>query len=90
MHIGHRNQKYDYTLNNITLTETTEEKDLGVYVTPNLKSAIHVSKVAAKANSVLGWISRTFTYMDKTMFMSLYLSLVRSHIEHAVKPGLPN
>ncbi|CAL4058833.1 unnamed protein product, partial [Meganyctiphanes norvegica] len=54
------------------------------------KSSTHVSKVAAKANSRVGWIRRTFTYMDIPMFKGLYPSLVRSHMEHAVQAWSPH
>lgn len=39
-------------LNNIQLVKTKEEKDLGVTVTSNLKAMLHVSKTAAKENSI--------------------------------------
>ena len=90
MHFGTNNPGYEYYMNNVTLDVTTEEKDLGVFVTPDMKSATHVSKVAAKANSVVGRIKRTFSYMDCDMFKSLYPSLVRSQMEHAVQAWSPH
>ena len=42
MHIGRRNPNYNYQINNTTLAVTNEEKDLGVYITPDWKSATHV------------------------------------------------
>ena len=89
MHFGCKNPKYEYTLNSKTLEETTLEKDLGVYVTPDMKSASHVSKVAAKANSMVGWIKRTFSYIDVQMFQAFYPMLVRSHMEFAVQAWSP-
>ena len=89
MHFGKKNLKFDYQLNENVLEETTLEKDLGVYVTPDLQPATHVSKVAAKANSMVGWIKRTFSYMDIDMFKALYPSLVRSHMEYAVQAWSP-
>ena len=89
MHIG-VNPKYNYYLNNTLLEETTEEKDLGVYVTPDWKPATQVAKAAAKANSALGRIKHTFTYMNKKMFLGLYPSLVRSHMEYAVQAWSPH
>ena len=90
MHIGKNNPNFDYQMNNVTLEVTKEEKDLGVYVTPDWKSSTHVSKVAAKANSVVGRIKRTFSYMDCDMFNALYPSLVRSQMEHAVQAWSPH
>ena len=89
MHFGRNNPKHNYHLNNNLLEESTQEKDLGVYVTPDLKSETHVGKVAAKANSALGRINRTFSYMNKSMFLALYPTLVHSQMEHAVQAWSP-
>ena len=85
MHIGRSNPGYEYQLNNTTLEVTMEEKDLGIYVTPDWKSTTHVAKAAAKANSMVGWINKTFTHMDCVMFKFLYPGLVRSHMEYSVQ-----
>ena len=80
---------YQYLMNGAALERTVEEKDLGVYVTPDLKSSAHVARVAARANSVLGQIRNTFTYMDKEMFLALYLTMVRPLMEYAVQVWSP-
>ena len=36
-----------------------------------------------KANRNLGIINRTFSYLDKTVFLNLYKSIVRPHLEYA-------
>ena len=89
MHVGRSNPKYDYQLNNNTLEETVLEKDLGIYVTPDWKPNAHVAKVAAKANSMIGRINRTFSYMDVDMFKAIYPSMIRSHMEYAVQAWSP-
>ena len=90
MHIGRSNPHYDYQINNKTLEETTEEKDLGIFVTPDWKSAAHVAKVAAKANSMVGRINRAFNYMDVDMFKAIYPSMIRSHMEYAAPAWSPH
>ena len=89
MHIGRSNPGYEYQMNDTTLEVTVEEKDLGVYVTPDWKCAAHVGKAAAKANSMVGWIGKTFSYMDCEMFRCMYPGLVRSHMEYAVQAWSP-
>ena len=42
------------------LSKTDVEKDLGVLVSANLKASDHVAAVAAKANSRIGTIKRSF------------------------------
>ena len=85
MHLGRTNQGYNYSINDTVLTESNEEKDLGVYVTSDWKSSTHVARVAAKANAAVGRIKKTFTYMDSDIFKAIYPGLVRSHIEYAVQ-----
>ncbi|XP_076068436.1 uncharacterized protein LOC143040877 [Oratosquilla oratoria] len=77
MHVGRENPGHSYTLAGVQLNTTTSEKDLGVTITSDLRPGTHVSKVAAKANQMLGRIRSTFTYMNIEMFKSLYLGLVR-------------
>ena len=65
--------------------ETTEEKDLGITFTKDLKftTRIHVAKAANKGNRVTGAIRRSFRYIDKDMLSHLYKALIRGHIEYA-------
>ena len=93
MHISTRispNPHYEYHFNENPLEETTLEKDLGVYVTPDWKNASHVAKAAAKANSMVGQIRRTFNYMDVDIFKAVYPSMIRSHMEYAVQAWSPH
>lgn len=90
MHLGAKNPAYNYSMGGSALVETTREKDLGVIVTPDLKSADQVTKAAAAANSMLGRVKRTFTYMDKEMFLPIYKTLVRPRMEHAIQAWSPH
>lgn len=88
MHLGKSNTRHDYTMVREdgtlhTLTKASEEKDLGVTIDDKLKFDIHISNIIKKANKVLGAIRHTFHYMDKEIFLMLYKSLVRPHLEYA-------
>ena len=48
-----------------------------------LKFREHINNKVSIANRNLGIIFRTFTYLDKEMFLNLYKSLVRPHLEYA-------
>ena len=68
MYIGNtRRPKHPYTMESAnklerhTLQETIVEKDLGVYISNNLKWNIQVEHSVQKANAVLGALKRTFT-----------------------------
>ena len=86
MHLGRRNPKSQYKIENTTLENTVEEKDLGVTIDPELKMDAHIERQVNKANSILGMIRRTFDHLDNTTFINLYKSMVRPHLEycHAV------
>ena len=47
----------------------TSEKDLGIIFDEKLIFRDHISKKAAIANRNLGLIFRSFTYIDKVMFL---------------------
>ena len=91
MHISLRktNPRFEYQMNDVPLTETAVEKDLGVYVSEDWQSSAHTAKAANKANQALGRIRRTLTSMNKTMFMKVYPSMVRSHLEYAAQAWSP-
>ncbi len=79
MHIGSKNSKHLYTLDNATLTPVAEEKDLDQY----RKFSIHCAyNLHPKANSMLGLIKCTFSYMDRKTFLNLYKTMVRPHVEY--------
>ncbi|KAK4316666.1 hypothetical protein Pmani_012192 [Petrolisthes manimaculis] len=88
MHVGRNNLQADYHLNGTPLQKTTEEKDLGILVSCDLKPSQHVAKVAAKANSRLGIIKRNFI-RDREILVPLYLSLVRPVMDYGVQSWSP-
>ena len=89
MHIGRNNAGASYMLYGVDLMITEVEKDLGILVSSNLKSSNHVAAVAAKANARLGIIKRSFEFLDKEIFLALYLTMVRPQLEYAVQCWSP-
>jgi hypothetical protein len=72
MHLeGDRNHQFDYSLNHVKLDKTTLERDLGVWMSDDLASSVHISKAVSKANQILGSISRTFTYLNCKLMKQL-------------------
>ena len=67
----------------VPITRTYGEKDLGVPVSPDLKFCKHISNIIHKANTIAGVIKRSFEYLDTTMLRTLYISLIRPHLDHA-------
>ena len=89
MHIGHNNQKVDYKLNDKTLKKTELEKDLGVFISHDLKPSQHVSIVAARANKIVGLMKKNFDYLDEETILSIYCSIIRPILEYAVQSWCP-
>jgi len=79
MHISHKcNISYEMVDNGVVkrLEEVTEEKDLGVYVTLDLKPSTQCTKAANKARSVSRMVKRNFPKMDKEDFNILYKTYI--------------
>ena len=67
----------------IELEKVKKEKDLVVIIDQNLTFRDHINSKVNIANRNLGIIFRTFTYIDEEMFLNLFKSIVRPHIEYA-------
>ena len=81
VHLGHAtNTKYKMGENEIN--QVTEEKDLGILIDDKLKFQQHINPQTKKANQRLGMIKRSFRYMDKEVFLTLFKSIVRPHLEY--------
>ena len=89
LHIGKRNERYLYHLDNYILPEVTSEKDLGIIVNHDLKAEENVLYQAKKANKMLGIIRRTFSYLNKDSFLLLYKTYVRPHLEYCQQAYQP-
>ena len=72
-----------YEINSCRLRVTESERDLGVVVDNKLTFEEHIWSKIKKANTIMGIIRRTYTYLDDKTFLLLYKALVRPHIEYA-------
>jgi len=74
------------------LVPTTEQRDLGVWITPDMSTNLHCHKIASNANQVLGRLKQSFKSRQPSTFTMLYKSLVRPHLEYCTpiwSPHLP-
>ena len=67
---------------------TTNERDLGVQIDPDLKFNQHVDTVTSKANRMLGMIRRA--YKDGETIKRLYTSLIRPILEYGNAAWVPS
>ena len=71
LHIGKNNPRYGYQMNGVNLEVSDKEKDVGVMIQEDLKPSKQCATAAAKANSILGQMARSFSYRNKTVWISV-------------------
>ena len=69
---------------------TNHEKDLGVVISDTLSWDEHIKGCVSKANRMIGIIKRTFSYINKDMFLLLYKTFVRPHLEYCPEVWNPH
>ena len=57
-------------------------KGLGVLASPSLSWSPHISTIACRARAVASWALSAFKARDKDTMLTLYKSLIRSHLEY--------
>lgn len=79
-----------YTLGSCELEHVFEEKDLGVIFDSELTFEEHINLKIKKANSMVGIIRRSFSFLDGKLFKQLYTSFVRPHLEYCQSVWSPH
>ena len=82
MHVGTLDTSSSYYMEGSELSEVSYEKDLGVWVSSYMKCSKQCLYAFNKATRVLGMIKRTIRFKDTRVMLSLYKTLVRSHVEY--------
>jgi hypothetical protein len=65
MHLGHENQRFEFTMSGQMKDTTEEERDIGVMVTRTLRPVAQCAKAARTAATVLRQVSRAFHFRDR-------------------------
>ena len=93
MHIGHDTctecHITDDDSNSNAIEQITEEKDLGVYTTADLKHSTQCVRAAVKARSVMGMVRRNFRRLDKEDFLLINKTYTRPRMEYCVQAWSP-
>ena len=84
MHFGDANPKNEYSINGKPVEKINLEKDLGVFISNDLKWSVQINSAISKANQVLGLIKRTFKFPNEDSICKLYKAFVRPHLEYGV------
>ena len=76
-------QMYSYTIpGNIQLEPKCSLMDLGVTVSNDLSWSSHIGSIVTRARGVAAWALSVFNSRDQTVMITLYKSLIRSHLEY--------
>ena len=81
----------EYKMGDAVLGRTTQEKDLGVTFSADMKVSEQCGIAASKGNTLLGIIRRTIMYKEKQLIVPLYKAIdhiwnvVFKHGGHIVK-----
>ena len=92
MHVGHSdNTRYllQQDGKKWELKSVTEERDLGVTTTSDLKVSRQCLNAVRKASKALGMVSRQFRNLDKASFLILYKGFIRPYLEYAIQAWSP-
>ena len=89
IHIGHGNMDEEYKMGDAVLGRTTQEKDLDITFSADMKVSEQCGIAASKGNQILGLIRRTVTYKEKQLIIPLYKTIVRPHLEYCIKAWRP-
>ena len=89
IHVGHGNMDEEYKMGDAVLGRTTQEKDLGVTFSADMKVSEQCGIAASKGNQILGLIRRTITYKEKQLIVPLYKAIVRPHLEYCIQAWRP-
>ena len=73
----------------VVLGRTTQEKDLGVKFSVDMKVSEQCRIAASRGNQVLGLIRRTITYKEKQLIVPLHKAIVRPHLEYCIQAWRP-
>ena len=89
MHVGRNNQLFEYTMNSKKLKVVSEEKDIGIKIHQSLKPSKYCIEAVRTAGGILTQKAKSFHYRDLVMFLNLYKTYVRYHLEFAVPARNP-
>ena len=83
IHFGNNNPKFSYKMSDTSLKETCLERDLGVYISPDLKPSEQCKLAANRGIHALYQVQKSFLYRDHKTFVNIYKQYVRCHLEYA-------
>ena len=75
----------EYKMGDAVLGRTTQEKDLGVTFSADMKVSEQRGITASKGYQILGIIRKTIMYKEKQLNVPLYKAIVTPHFEYCIQ-----
>lgn len=82
LHVGHGNPLVEYVFNDTFIPCVDVVKDLGVYVSNDMKFSVHIDKIVAKAHRMCGLIFKCFTCRDHDFLVQMFKTYVLPLLEY--------
>ena len=87
LHLGKNNPNFEYYIGEgtekIKLLPDNSEKDLGVYVDPQLNFEIHINETIKKCRSKSAMILKNITFKTSEILIPLFKAVIRPILEYA-------
>ena len=82
-HLPFAVESYIYAVSNGDILYPVDQlKDLGVIVSRDLSWSPHINTISSRARSIAFWVLSVFKSRDRVTMLTLYNSIVRSHLEN--------
>ena len=88
IHIGHGNIDEEYKMGGAVLGRVTQEKDLCVTFSADMKVSEQYGIADSKVNQILRLIRRNVTYKEKHIIVPLYKTVI-PHLEYCIQAWRP-
>ena len=82
LHLGHNNPSRILEIGGNNFKSTFMVKDLGVYITEDLKPAVHISKIVASSYGRISVFLRTFTCKQPDFMSKIFCVYIRPLLEY--------
>lgn len=82
IHMGPKNPKNKYYLNDQELKVSSSEKDVGIIVQEDLKFNEHYQKISKKCNQIMGQIWRSFKHKDQDIMIRIFNTYLLPHVDY--------
>ncbi len=89
MHIWTKNSGAEYKMDGKTLQVVNQDRDLGIIVEDTLKPTAQCLAACRKGNFILGMMRRGLESRSREVWLPVYRSLVRPHLEYCVQVWAP-